>query len=287
MRLRRESRRIAVIAAALCTGLLLGGCSAQVEPSDDRASAAEPHAGVAPTGSERQSERPDLSSSTGAVQLRSVTAAEVVPLADGAPETEQVQVSEADSPSGSSRSDEDGSAEAEAEAGAMAGDGLVAGRHAPDAVAALTDGAAEPAPQTVAQDAQTTLSQVLEDVIPVEQPARKTDAGPRIEAAPEVDLPDTVTGPYASELNSSHLELFSLGWSRTGNVTLSDVEVYEMGDGVLALQACVDSSGVQIRDAAGDVVPQPSPRSMQIFLLEPKKEGYAVAAQTFPKDPSC
>jgi len=108
-------------------------------------------------------------------------------------------------------------------------------------------------------------------------------------------LQDIAVDDYAAELEAQWLELSSQGWTVTGAPTLVDAEVTSLDldadQPVAQVTACVDSSDVEMLDAADARIGDPAattPRALHLFTLVQDDDGaWRISAHSFPNDPTC
>lgn len=96
------------------------------------------------------------------------------------------------------------------------------------------------------------------------------------------------------EAEADLLELESNGWERTGAPVVVSVMVTEQEQDAApptaTVEACIDSSDVQVLDASGEPLPKDpgAARALNIYHLEQNEDGsWIVASRTFPSNPSC
>ncbi|MFS0853048.1 hypothetical protein [Microbacterium sp. 179-I 3D4 NHS] len=104
-------------------------------------------------------------------------------------------------------------------------------------------------------------------------------------------LQSVASPAYLSGVEAERMELEDQGWTRSGEVVIDGVETVSYDAAATPAQAtvraCLDSSGVVIRNADGDVVPGGSPRAWNIFVLEQVDGAWMIMRQTFADDPAC
>lgn len=96
------------------------------------------------------------------------------------------------------------------------------------------------------------------------------------------------------EAEADLLELESNGWQRTGAPVVVSVTVTEQekdaAPPTATVEACIDSSDVQVLDASGEPLPKDpgAARALNIYHLVQNDDGsWIVASRTFPSNPSC
>lgn len=116
--------------------------------------------------------------------------------------------------------------------------------------------------------------------------------------ADTVDVPALVGNvagaPLVAEIEADLLELDSQGWQRTGTPVVASMSVLEQDEDAspptATVQACIDSSDVQVLDSSGEPLPQdPSTaRALNIYQLTQNEDGsWFIASRSFPSDPAC
>lgn len=97
-----------------------------------------------------------------------------------------------------------------------------------------------------------------------------------------------------AELEADLLELDSQGWQRTGAPVAVSATVIDQDENssppTATVQACIDSSDVQVVDAAGEPLPNdPSAnRALNVYTLAQNDDGaWIIVSRSFPPDPSC
>lgn len=108
-------------------------------------------------------------------------------------------------------------------------------------------------------------------------------------------LKDVAVDAYAEELEAQWQELVSQGWSITGAPVLISSSVTSLtadtDPPTAQVTACIDSSAVEMLDAAGTPIGDDSarmPRALHLFtLVQGSDDIWRIAAHSFPNDPTC
>ncbi|MFK4762369.1 hypothetical protein ACI3KS_15670 [Microbacterium sp. ZW T5_45] len=108
-------------------------------------------------------------------------------------------------------------------------------------------------------------------------------------------LKDVAVDAYAEELEAQWQELASQGWSITGTPVLVSSSVTSLtadtDPPTAQVTACIDSSAVEMLDAAGAPIGDDSaktPRALHLFtLVQGSDDIWRIAAHSFPNDPTC
>lgn len=103
---------------------------------------------------------------------------------------------------------------------------------------------------------------------------------------------DGIGDALASELEAERLEFDAEGWTRQGRyeVLHSSILSAEPADDpvTIVLATCLDSSGLEVRRADGELVPgTPAPPATMHFTLERQHQQWVVLGRTHPDDPRC
>lgn len=108
-------------------------------------------------------------------------------------------------------------------------------------------------------------------------------------------LKDVAVDAYAAELEAQWQELVSQGWSITGAPVLVSSSVTSLNTdadpATAEVSACIDSSAVELLDAAGAPIGDDSakmPRALHLFtLVQGSDDIWRISAHSFPNDPTC
>lgn len=107
-------------------------------------------------------------------------------------------------------------------------------------------------------------------------------------------LASVVTGQAMNEVQAQQLEFHTNGWSATGTARVTDVKVLHTGTHgtvkTAEVQACIDSSNVQLVTSARKPVFPPSSvsrRALNLYDLQYLSGGWRIVRHTFPSDPTC
>jgi hypothetical protein len=103
-------------------------------------------------------------------------------------------------------------------------------------------------------------------------------------------LSNVATGAIVEELGNEQLELDSNGWTQTGQSVVDSVKVLRTTGHGATVQACIDSSAVELLDSKGKPIGTPSAdrRALNIYTLVQNADGsWRVTDRTFPDNPSC
>ena len=107
-------------------------------------------------------------------------------------------------------------------------------------------------------------------------------------------LSNVTEGDYLAELTAQWQELVANGWSVSGAPTVVSTEVTDLDvqQGTATVLSCLDSSGVELRDDAGDPIGAAGPnaaRALHLFTFTLDKDDgvWRASGHTFPHDPSC
>ncbi len=107
------------------------------------------------------------------------------------------------------------------------------------------------------------------------------------------DFTDLVTGAYQEEIAAQSQELVDQGWTLSGEPVITSIKgtsAESTSDGDTAtLAVCIDASDVQLYDADGAAIGDPSatPPSLHLFTLVREDQVWLVTAHSFPDDPTC
>jgi hypothetical protein len=107
-------------------------------------------------------------------------------------------------------------------------------------------------------------------------------------------LEQVVTGAALAEVQAAQLEYTTNHWTTTGRTRVDGVQVLRTGTTgttrTAEVQACLDSSSVTLRTAAGKPVHPAatgSRRYLNLYDLEYLDGGWRVVHHSFPTDPAC
>lgn len=107
-------------------------------------------------------------------------------------------------------------------------------------------------------------------------------------------LDSVVTGQALDEIQAQQLEFHTNGWSVKGAARVTDVKVLHLTTRgavkTAEVQACIDSSKVQLVTSAGKPVFPPSSasrRALNLYDLQYVSGGWRIVRHTFPTDPTC
>ena len=105
-----------------------------------------------------------------------------------------------------------------------------------------------------------------------------------------VDLSDVLTGSALDEYLAQSEEFMNTGVHQEGAPTIENARITNTSeDGTsLEVEACVDSSAVQVlNDQGTDLRASQPKRSLTIFTLTNPDGSWKLASETFPDDPTC
>jgi hypothetical protein len=107
-------------------------------------------------------------------------------------------------------------------------------------------------------------------------------------------LEQVVTGAALAEVQAEQLEDTTNGWTTTGHTRVDGVKVLRTATHgttrTAEVQACLDSSSVTLRTAAGKPVyptATGSRRYLNLYSLEYLGGGWRIVHHSFPADPRC
>lgn len=111
-------------------------------------------------------------------------------------------------------------------------------------------------------------------------------------SAPEEDfkLGDVATGSYLGSVEATREQFLAEGLVQTGEVKVEDITILEeLDDGSVRVQACVDSSDIQVLDENGVNLRGEGTfdRALTIFTLESFGDRWVIADETFGDPPEC
>lgn len=104
-----------------------------------------------------------------------------------------------------------------------------------------------------------------------------------------VDLSDVLTGSALDEYLAQAEEFMNTGVHQEGAPTIENARITNTSeDGTIEVEACVDSSAVQVlNDQGTDLRASQPKRSLTIFTLTNPDGSWRLASETFPDDPTC
>lgn len=125
---------------------------------------------------------------------------------------------------------------------------------------------------------------------PGPRPSPDPDARP-----PMPDFTGAATGAALGELQARFEEFAQNEWVQTGSISVTGTEKVEVvttnGVPTHRFSVCVDSSAIQIRDAAGVVVLAAAPagtrKAINVYDIQQQKGTWLVVAHSFPASAAC
>lgn len=113
-------------------------------------------------------------------------------------------------------------------------------------------------------------------------------------ASTPASIESVVSGKAMDEIQAQQLEFHTNGWSVKGDARVTGVTVLKTathnGVKTAEVQACVDSSKVQLVTSAGKPVFPPtsaSRRALNLYDLQYVSGGWRIVRHSFPTDPTC
>ncbi|WP_461172297.1 hypothetical protein M1D93_15055 [Arthrobacter sp. Z1-9] len=109
------------------------------------------------------------------------------------------------------------------------------------------------------------------------------------------DFAGVASGAALGELTGRFDEFAHSQWVQTGSVTATGTERVEVvkvgGIPTHRFSTCIDSSGIEIRDAAGVVVLAAAPagtrKAVNIYDIQQQQGTWVVVGHSFPDSPAC